>query len=64
MIAVQKCIYYRKLFNATLKDLREEADLSCSGKGFHRSDSNSLFKVWERTIYLENFSDRVCSRLV
>ena len=32
MIAVHQSKFYRNLFSATLNDLREGADLSCSGR--------------------------------
>ena len=36
MIAVHQPEFYRNLFSATLNDLREGADLSCSGRLFQR----------------------------
>ena len=36
MIAVHQSEFYRNLFSATLNDLREGADLSCSGRLFQR----------------------------
>ena len=36
MIAVHQSEFYRNLLSATLNDLREVADLSCTGRLFQR----------------------------